>query len=443
MKLVTMKQGERRVRALGRLLLLSMVASVTALAADSFEEEPIRYGANAGDNAVTALLSALASNTTEIAFDAKFGRLPSVLEHLKIPRESQVLVFSKTSLQIQNISPNNPRAIYFNDDTYVGSVPNGEVIEVSTADPQLGAMFYTVSQRQSERAGFVRQTDNCLQCHGSSLTHGIPGHIVRSVFADEYGYPILKAGTHLTDQSSPMAERWGGWYVTGTHGDARHMGNVFAVETELDASVDSDAGANLAVLHARVDTDRYLTSHSDIVALMVLAHQVDVHNLITEANFATRAAQYRQAAVDEALKREPNIPSESTLHVVKSAGDKLIESLLFANEAKLTSAIRGTSGFAQTFSAQGPRDSLGRSLREFDLQSRMFKYPLSYLIYSKSFDGLPELMKKYVYQSLWDHLTGRVESRFNAHLSPETRAALLQIVRETKENLPEYWKRNS
>ena len=438
-----MRQGERQVLALGKFCVLTIALSIAALAADSFEEDPIRYGANSGNNAVTTVQSALDSNTTALAFDAKFGRLPSVLEHLKVPRESQVLVFSKTSLQIQHISPGNPRAIYFNDDTYVGSVPNGDLIEVSTADPQLGAMFYTVSQRQTERAGFVRQTDNCLQCHGSSLTHSIPGHLVRSVFADENGYPILKAGTHLTDQSSPWAERWGGWYVTGTHGDARHMGNVFAVETENDASVDREAGANLATLNARVDTERYLTAHSDIVALAVLAHQVDVHNLITEANFATRAAQYRQAAVDEILKRDPNTPSESTLHVVKSAGDKLIESLLFANEAKLTGPIRGTSGFAEIFSAQGPQDPQGRSLRDFDLQTHMFKYPLSYLIYSKSFDGLPELMKKYVYQSLWDHLTGRVESRFNAHLSADTRTAILQIVMETKENLPEYWKQKS
>lgn len=432
-----------RLETLGVLLLQALVASISAIAADSFEEEPIRYGANSGNNDVTNLQLALDSSSTEIAFDAKFGRLPSVLEQLKVPRESQVLVFSKTSLQIQHITPSNPRAIYFNDDTYVGSVPNGEVIEVSTADPQLGAMFYTVSQRQTERAGFIRQTDNCLQCHGSSLTRGIPGHIVRSVFADEDGYPILKAGTLLTGQSSPMPERWGGWYVTGTHGDARHMGNVFAVETELDASVDREAGANLTALNPRVDLEQYLTPHSDIVALVVLAHQVEIHNLITEANFAARAAQYRQAAVDEALKRDPNIPSESTLHVVKSAGDKLVESLLFANEAKLNGALHGTSGFAGMFSARGPRDSQGRSLRDFDLQTRMFKYPLSYLIYSKSFDGLPELMKYYVYQSLWDHLTGRVESRFNAHLSAETRAAILQIVRETKEDLPGYWKQNT
>ncbi|MCC6797384.1 MAG: hypothetical protein IT366_19880 [Candidatus Hydrogenedentes bacterium] len=411
-----------------------------AWGADGFEEEPIRYGAISGNNAVTALQSALDSNTATLAYDETFKRLPSVLEHLKVPRESQVLVFSKTSLQIQHISPNNPRAIYFNDDTYVGSVPNGEVIEVSTADPQLGAMFYTVSQRQSERAGFVRQTDNCLQCHGSSLTRGIPGHIVRSVFADENGYPILKAGTHLTGQSSPIADRWGGWYVTGTHGDSRHMGNVFAVETEIDASIDRDAGANLTALNPRVDLEQYLTPHSDIIALTVLAHQVEVHNLITEANFATRGAQFRQAAVDEALKRDPNIPSETTLHVVKSVGDRLVESMLFANETKLSGALHGTSGFAGMFSARGPRDSQGRSLRDFDLQTRMFKYPLSYLIYSKSFDGLPDLVKRHVYQSLWDHLTGRVESRFNAHLSAATRAAILQIVRETKDNLPDYWK---
>ncbi|MDZ4858450.1 MAG: hypothetical protein SGI88_05665 [Candidatus Hydrogenedentes bacterium] len=422
------------------IFIAALVCSIASFAADSFEEAPIHYSATEAHNTVSELKIALDAKPATLEYDAMSGYLASLLDALKIPHESQVLVFSKTSLQTQHISPSTPRAIYFNDDTYVGSVPNGEVIEISVADPQLGAVFYTVSQEQSERPAVIRQTENCLQCHGSTLTRGIPGHLVRSVFANADGFPILKAGTHVTTQASPMEERWGGWYVTGNHGAARHMGNVLAVETERDASIDVEAGANRRMLDARVNPGQYLTPHSDVVALMVLVHQVDVHNLFTTANFETRFAQHRQAAVDEILKRDLNIPGESTQRIIKNVGDKLVEYLLFANEAPLKSPMTGTSGFMEAFPQQGPRDSQGRSLREFDLQTRMFKYPLSYLIYSQAFDSLPKPMKEYVYRSLWDHLTGAVESRLNAHLNIETRNAIRQIVVETKPNLPEFWK---
>jgi len=419
---------------------ITCAISLDAAAVDSFEEAPIHYSASAASNPVAALRSALENGGATLSYDDRFGYLVSLLSALNIPQESQGLVFSKTSLQAHRISPETPRAIYFNDDTYVGSVPNGEVIEISVADPQLGAVFYTLSQQKSERPVLIRQTENCLQCHGSTLTRSIPGHLVRSVFPNAEGFPILKAGTHLTSQGSPMQERWGGWYVTGEHGASRHMGNAIALATERDAEIDTEAGANRMVLDSRVRLDSYVTAHSDIVALMVLVHQVDVHNLLTSANFETRQALARQQALDEVLKRDPSLPNDTTQRIIKSVGDKLVESLLFANEAAWESPIRGTAGFAEVFSAQGPKDKLGRSLREFDLQTRLFKYPLSYLIYTQSFEQLPQAIKDYVYRSLWDHLTGAVESRFNTHLDADMRDAIRAILIDTKTNLPDYWK---
>ena len=109
------------------------------------------------------------------------GYLRSVLKLLYVPVSSQGLVFSKTSLQLFRISPSNPRAIYFNDNVYVGWVRSGEVIEVSTADPNLGAVFYTLDQTASTNPKFVRRAE-CLQCHSSRSTKDVPGHIVRSIF---------------------------------------------------------------------------------------------------------------------------------------------------------------------------------------------------------------------------------------------------------------------
>jgi hypothetical protein len=421
---------------------LGLTLPLAVFAADDFDAPPIGYRSTKADNPVSRLQDAIANNSEALEYDPRFGYLPSVIDRLKIPRESQVLVFTKTSLQAQYIAPSNPRSIYFNDDTYVGGVPGGELLEVSAADPDLGAVFYTVAQRKSDRPQFVRQHDTCLQCHGSVLTSGIPGHVVRSVYPGADGFPILKAGSFVTTQASPWNERWGGWYVTGNHGRARHMGNAIATETELDAAIDMEAGANRMTLDQRVDRDKYLTGHSDIVALLVLEHQTRMHNLITNANFETRVALDRQAAVDEILKRDPKVLSESTQHIIKSVGDKLVDYMLFADEMPLDSPVSGASGFTEVFSRQGPRDSQGRSLREFDLQDRLFKYPLSYLIYSPQFDGLPTQAKDYVYRRLWDILTGVVFAKDYVHLTKEKRQAIRQIVIETKPGLPAYWKKD-
>ena len=423
-------------------LVVATLLGGDALAADRFEEAPIHYSTATPSNPIEQLATALANNSVSLAYEDSAGYLKSLLDALKVPVDSQVLVFSKSSLQTQSISPEHPRAIYFNDEIYVGSVQYGEHLEISVADPALGTVFYTLTQRKSDRPELVRQSDNCLQCHASSLTYGIPGHIVRSLFTDDNGFPILRAGSFVTTQDSPFDERWGGWYVTGTHGAARHMGNVTAVATERDATLDTEHGANRLTLDERVDSENYLTKHSDIVALCVLEHQTQMHNLITQANFETKFALRDQAVIDEILKPEVPALSESTQRRIRSAGEKLLEYLLFANEAPITASIRGTSGFAERFSAQGPFDQKGRSLRELDLNTRLFKYPLSYLIYSPQFDGLPQEMKDYLFRRIWDVLAGtQPDAKFN-HLDSATRQAIREILIDTKPGLPAYWVRS-
>ncbi len=81
----------------------------------------------------------------------------------------------------------------------------------------------------------------------------------------------------------------------------------------------------------------------------------------------------------------------------------------------------------------------GRSLRDFDLHKRLFRYPLSYMIYSAAFDAMPEQARSRVYQRLYEVLSGKDQSAPFAHLSPTDRAAILAIVRDTKTGLPKYW----
>jgi hypothetical protein len=297
-----------------------------------------------------------------------------------------------------------------------------------------------VNQQAAEPPVVRRQTDNCLICHGSSQTKEVPGHLVRSVFADASGQPILSAGTYRIDHTSPFEKRWGGWYVTGTHGDQKHLGNLVVRGGGEPRAADNTAGQNVTDLSGLCDTSRFLSPHSDIVALLVLEHQADAHNYLTRASFLTRQALHYQQALNRELGEPADHIWDSTKSRIQHAGEPLVKYLLFSGEPKLTAPIRGTSAFSDEFMARGPRDAQGRSLRDFDLQTRLFKYPCSYLIYSPTFAALPGEIKDYVFSRLWQILSGQDQSKEYAHLSAEDRQAILEILRNTMPELPTYWR---
>ncbi len=405
-----------------------------------YEQEPIHYAAATPIDRVAALQQQLDAGARQLAHDPDRSYLPAVLEALGISPASQMLVFSKTSFQLRRIAPETPRAIYFSDDMYVGWVPDGDVIEVSAVDPQLGAVFYTLGQPRTLHPKFLRDQGNCLTCHSSSRTQGVPGHLVRSVYAAPSGQPHFGAGTFHTNHASPLKERWGGWYVTGTHGRQRHMGNVVSTEREPPYQLDVEAGANQTELRDLVNLDRYLTSHSDIVALMVLEHQTEMHNWITLANYETRLAQHHDGVMNQALERPADHVSETTQRRIANVVEKLVRYLLFVDEIELTDPIAGTSGFADQFAARGPFDAQGRSLRQFDLQHRLFKYPCSYLIYSDAFLQLPNAVKQPIYRRLWEILTGQDSTKSFDHLSVDEREAIREILLGTHPDLPDYWR---
>lgn len=404
----------------------------TVVAQDSFEAPPVSYSTSTPENCISRLQARLDAGELTLAHDDQFGYLKSVLEALHVPVESQVFVFSKTSLQLRRISPRTPRAIYFNDHVYIGFCQSGDVLEVSASDPQLGTVFYSLGQRTTDAAPkFERQTDNCLICHSSSRTEGVPGHLVRSLYVDKGGHPLLTAGSLNVNHTTPIEQRWGGWYVTGEHGVQKHRGNLISDDEDRPEQVDNAAGQNLTSLSERFNTQRYLSPHSDIVALMVLEHQVLVQNRITSANFATRQALAYDVMMNRMLEKPAGNRLESTTRRIHDAGDKLVDALLLVDEAPLTATIRGTSHFAEIFTAQAPRDSLGRSLRDLDLSRRLFQYPCSYLIQSESFAALPDDVRTYVWERLKAVLSGADESPKFAHLSAQDRQAISEILRAT------------
>jgi hypothetical protein len=413
-----------------------LVFSGRALAQLEFEREPILYQSHPPHDPIARLNEQLKTGELGLEYDEKHGYLPALLKHLDVPESSQMLVFSKTSFQLRRISRRRPRALYFNDDVYIGYVQEGDVLEISSVDPQQGAIFYTLSQEQTAQPAFTRDRGQCLICHASSRTQNVPGHLVRSVFPDEGGQPQFGSGTFTTDHTSPFSERWGGWFVTGTHGDMRHMGNAHSASRSHPEELDREAGANVTDLSEFVKTEPYLQPTSDVVALMVLEHQTQMHNLITRANYEARHAAHYDGIMNAAFEDRPaDYVSDTTRRRIASAGDKLIEYLLFRDEFRLTSPVKGTSNFAEDFADRGPRDKKGRSLRDFDLETRLFKHPCSYLIYSPAFDALPEPVKDYISGRLWEILTRKDTRDDYPHLSLEDRTAVLEILKDTKPDL--------
>jgi hypothetical protein len=369
---------------------------------------------------VTRFARRLKAGGTPLTVGQTAGVLPALLRDLQIPVSSQVLVFSKTSLQYEFISPRMPRAIYFNDDVYVGFVPESDTVELSSVDPDIGAVFYTLRQRAGAQPALVTGP-RCLQCHAIPATLAVPGHLFRSVFVRGDGNVAPNTPGFLTDDRSPFEERWGGWFVSGTVGANAHMGNALLPTAQNASAFDRQPGSAIADVSRMFRSDLYLTPHSDVVALMVLGHQVRMHNLITRLHRSTTSTPTAPAAADMA----PFFPT------VDAQIDELLRYMLFVEEAPLRGTISGSTTFAADFARRGPADSRGRSLRQLDLETRLFRYPCSYLIYSSAFLALPADVKRTIYGRLDDVLAGRNGSATFARLTPADRAAIAEILRAT------------
>jgi hypothetical protein len=405
------------------------------------DDEAIQYATRPANDPVERLNRKMVRGEVKLEFDDTHGYLRSVLKALEVPVESQMLVFSKTSFQAAAISPAWPRALYFNDSTAVGSVHSSDLLEFASVDPKLGVIFYTLDQKKVAKPHFDRRDAACLQCHDSGgPTLGVPGLMVRSVYPDPSGMPMFQAGDFFTDQRSPLKERWGGWYVTGTHREMTHMGNAVVRDRDNPEKLEGAAGLNVTDLSRKFDTGAYLTPHSDIVALMTLEHQARMTNLITRVGYETAMTLESQAAFNQAYHQPADELSDGARHRIDSAVEQLVAYMLFLDEARLDGPIKGTSGFAEAFENAGPRDEKGRSLRDFDLTRRMFRYPLSYMIYTEAFDGMPEAARERIFRRLFDVLTGRERSPRYTTLSSDDRQAILEILRDTKKGIPEYWK---
>jgi len=406
-----------------------IVATVTAggqLPETFFDERSapaVAYAAQQPHDAVAQLNEKLAAGSTTLTHEPGSGYLRSMLSALDVPVESQLAVFSKTSVQARIISPVNPRTLFFNDQVVVGW-PRGGFIEAAALDPQLGIVFYTLNQQATASPRFERG-NGCLACHVSlEATLGVPGLLVRSEAARADGLTMRRLGNEVVDHRVPLSKRWGGWYVTGHDVTAASRGNLMLRDETDEGLLTTPRAIAAETLHGKFDLAGYLSPYSDIVALMVFDHQLHMMNLFARMSWEARAAAGKSdaAALVDGVARE------------------VVDYMLFVDEASLPTRVEGSSGFAERFSARGPKDSRDRSLYQLDLTNRLLRHPCSYMIYSDAFDGLPAAARDAIYRRMYAVLSGAEQTLRYSQLSPSDRRAIIDILRETKRDLPAYFR---
>lgn len=402
---------------------LQLAAQRGGLFMGAADDPAIAYSTAPLSNVVDALNRRLQDGSVTLTFDGRSGYLASALDALKLPVDSQLLVFTPLSLQGRLINPSNPRALFFNERVALGWVRGGELLEVAAHDDRSGIVFYTLEQRPAERPVFKREF-RCLGCHMSGDTLGVPGLMMFSTTPAGSGGDEKIAAV---DQRSAIAGRWGGWFVTGGSAAVRHLGNgVPALSPPLPA---------LPTTEGLFDRDGFRAASSDIAALLAFSHQTQMINLLTRASWEARAA-------DPALhpgSAGSAAQGQSLAAMMAGVAEEVVDYMLFIGEAPLPGAVGSPSGFAARLSASGPRDRHGRSLYELDLKTRLLKYPCSYLIYSPAFDALPPAAKTAIYARLWHVLSGGAREPRYRSLSSTDRQAIVEILRDTKPDLPAYF----
>jgi hypothetical protein len=402
---------------------LSSLLAVPALA-QSFSYDTaypgVNYSAGPLSDRFTRLMQDIEAGRITLSHEADGrGYLDSMLEALDIDPDSQFLVFSDTALKTRLVNANTPRALYFNDDTYVGFNPGSRSIEIAAMDPLLGPVFFDFSQ-DPEHIEMEREVNQCLRCHDSySMSGGgVPRFLLSSVLANPEGEIVTHEISIVTDTSTPLNRRWGGMYVTGRHGNQETLGNFVIDDVSRLTNLNLSANGNKDDLSEFLDTTPYISNGSDIVGLMVLEHQLEVQNRLTRVIFESRTLLHQEGQIDE--------------DVLKMLIQPLLESLFMVHEITLIDTIIGDSGFTERFQKLGVSDTRGRSLRELDLQTRTFTYPFSYLIYSEAIEALPVQVKAKLFEGIREVLAGQSTEPVFDRLTVGERESVAAILLDTK-----------
>jgi hypothetical protein len=405
----------------------------------------IQYSGPATHNRVWRLQQKLNSGEVKLEWEPQWGYLRSLLKALEIDPSSQTMVFSKTSLQTTKIAEQTPRAVYYNQDTYVGFVQHSDLLEFTAIDANVGPVFFGMINRQDQSPVMEREGGRCLTCHDtySMMGGGVPRVLAMSSPVDVPADTRMYSSASDVDDRTPISQRWGGWYVSGWYlpgknGPVDHFGNL---PLRLDSGREADNRQLIALKSTRdnrgnlkgyFDTDAYLTDKSDVAALLVLEHQTYIQNLISRVNFKVRTIMSRDAEKAVESPRDwASVNSKDTV-AIKSIIEPLVRALFMVDQVSLDGEVVSNSGFRDWFPKVGPHDSKGRSLRDLQLDKHLFRYSLSYMIYSESFEALPPYVQDYIDARIAEVLQGRDTTGLGERLSAGDRTAISQILAETK-----------
>lgn len=389
---------------------------------EDFDKAPHNYWQRPLKDRFTRLKQDLETGRIALDRSSEKAFLLSLLKALHIPATSQMLLFSTTSLQLGLINPGNPRAIYFSDDIYLGYIPGGK-IEIVSLDPELGGIFYIFDIPRGEQPIRIERATRCMNCHADEETRQVPGLVVKSVIPGPTGGSLTAYRIAQNGHQIPFSERFGGWYVTGQHSITNHRGNVIGRLSPQGLSTQKiEAGK-------RFDYARYLVPSSDILPQLLHEHQAGFVNRVLEAGYRTRTSLFLgQGKLTPAARTE-----------LDEQANMVVRYLLFADEVPLpTGGVAGEADFKRDFTNQA-RKVGGVSLRDFDLQTRLFKHRCSYMIYSPVFQGLLPEIKQRIYQRLGEALSTEKPDKEYTYLPAVEKQAIRHILKQTLTDLPKGW----
>ena len=388
-----------------------------------FTKPPHDYWTRPVTDRFSLLKENLASGKIVLDRSSEKAFVTSLLEVLKVPASSQMLVFSATSLQLSLISTRNPRALYFTDDLYVGWIPGGKV-EIVSLDPVLGGIYYIFDVPRASSDGLlkVERSNRCMNCHGAADSGWVPGLVLSSVVPGPNGGSLIGYRQEVLGHGVPLSERMGGWLVTGAGNWKGHRGNhTGTLYAGRLTTTPLEFGRTF-------DVNRYPAATSDLLAHLLHEHQAGFITTALEAGYRARAALHDGGGT---------VPAAREAELEKAA-EALVRYLLFTDEVKLPAG--GVAGadpaFRRDFAATRLADPAGRSLRDLDLKTHLLKYRCSYMIYSPVFTGLMPEMKTRVMRRLAMALQPNLRDELSRSFSGSEKEAVRFILTAT---LPD-WK---
>lgn len=406
-------------------ILLSLAAGSRVLAQSDFDDidaPPHNYRQRTPADRFTRLKEAFELGTIPLDRSNEKAFVLSLLQALAIPATSQMLVFSTTSLQLSLISPSNPRALYFNEDVYLGYVPGGR-IEIVALDPELGGIYYIFDIPKDAGPLRIERSERCMNCHAGADTGHVPGLVIKSVVPGPTGGSLTAYRLEQTGHGIPFEQRFGGWYVTGRHGITNHWGNLTGRLTAGNLTkIPNPPGE-------RFSFAKYPVATSDILPQLLLEHQAGFVNRVVEASYRARTALH--------LSNGQLTSAQAT--ELDEQAKVVTRYLLFADEAPLPSGVEGDAAYQADFLRTRRATAGGASLKDFDLQTRLFKHRCSYMIYGPVFVGLTSELKQRVYQRLSEALSLKKPDKEFAYLPAPEKKVIRGILKATLTDLPSGW----